>query len=143
MRYWAGGGEKDRRPVDEWWSGGGVTLITINYSAVAPFQRANLMHTAFPQRCNTTETPLRGGPRLANSDLQPVISAPILVGAQTPRQARTLILCQFNIRTSQFSGGKVRIGKPFIRQALYLCLLAIMSQIRHPLSSNTLTHYFG
>lgn len=44
MRYWAGGGEKDRRPVDEWWSGG-VTLITINYSAVAPFQRAKLTHT--------------------------------------------------------------------------------------------------
>jgi hypothetical protein len=34
MRYWAGEGEKDRRPVDEWWCGG-VTLY-YNYSAPPP-----------------------------------------------------------------------------------------------------------
>ena len=35
MRYWAGGGEKDRLPVDEWRCGGGVTLY-YSYSAVPP-----------------------------------------------------------------------------------------------------------
>jgi hypothetical protein len=35
MRYWAGGGEKDRLRVDEWRCAGGVTLY-YNYSALPP-----------------------------------------------------------------------------------------------------------